>query len=556
MTATEFQEEAKANAVRTVYTEAPRGRILDRLGRVLVDNRTSLVVTVNPHELDLTKRREEVLLRLATELTRAGVPTKVATLEERLHDKQFNPLQPIPVAIDVPPELEVTLEERSDEFPSIEVNRQSVRNYPNQPPTLAAHVLGYTGRISESELKDKQGTRDAPKENPKPYQPDSDIGKTGVEKVYEGQLRGTPGVCKLEVDAKNKPVRTTECTPPVPGNDLVLTIDAELQKNLETNIALQLFSVRGGTSKEGVIKAPAGSGVAMDPNNGQILAMASYPTYDPSEFVNGISEERFKQLKGGAAADNPLINRAIQGQYAPGSTFKLITAVAALNQGLVDANTTVNDGGCYRFAELEFCNAGKARLGPLAMSKALTVSSDVYFYQLGGRYQRERDVWGSGIQQQAALFGLNARTGVPLPGEGAGFVMTPESKKQLHDENPAAYPYGTWNPGDTVQLAIGQNVVVSTPLQMATAYATFSQRGTRYKPQIVLKVVKPGTTNVLDPANDVEVVQPEVVQKFDIPDRVFNPVFQGLSGVADKAQAGTAGDVFTGWDLKAWPVVG
>ncbi|MBI2703853.1 MAG: penicillin-binding protein 2 [Actinobacteria bacterium] len=557
MTATQFEQQTTSNAVRTVYTEAPRGRILDRWGKVIVDNRTSLVVTVNPHELDLTNRRPEVLLRLATELTRAGVPTKVSMLEDRLNDKQFNPLQPIPVAIDVPEALEITLKERSEEFPSIDVKRESVRNYPNQPSTIAAHVVGYTGRVSEEELKDAQGTEGAPKTIPKPYQPDSEIGKTGVERVYESKLRGTPGVCKLEVDAKNKPVRTTECTPPVPGDDLVLTIDLELQKNLETNLALQLFAARGSPPKDGVpVRAPAGSAVALNPQNGQILAMASYPTYDPAEFVNGISAARFKQISSGGGSDNPLINRAIAGQYAPGSTFKLVTATAALNQGLINGSTVIVDGGSFKFGELTFKNAGGASNGPVSMAKALTVSSDVFFYTLGGQYWRERDRWGSGIQQQAALYGFNAPTGVPLPGEAGGFVLTPESKKKLNEDNPEAFPYGTWNPGDTVQLAIGQNVVVATPIQMANAYATFSQRGTRYKPQILAKTVKPGTTNVFDPANDVEIVQPEVAQQIPIPENVFGPIFTGLSGVPEKALGGTAGEAFAGWDLKAWPIAG
>lgn len=551
---TEFQTKAASNTLREVSTEAPRGRILDRWGKVLVDNRTSLIVTVNQHQLDQSKRRKEVLQSLAADLTLAGVPTKVAAIEQRLSDKQYNPLQPIPVAIDVPEAFQVALEERAEDFPGVEVRRELVRNYPNLPTTTAAHVLGYTGRISETELTEKMGTKEAKKEIAKPYQPDSDIGKTGVEKVYEDVLRGTPGICKLEVDAKNKPVRTTECRAPVPGNDLVLTIDLEMQKRLEADLALQLLGLRGGVSSDGrAVAAPAGSSVVMNPTNGQVLAMASFPTYDPSEFVNGISSDRYKQLTGDEATDNPLINRAIQGQYAPGSTFKLITANAALSQGAINGNTPINDGGSFRYGGMTFNNAGGAAYGPVAMQRAITVSSDVYFYTLGSWYN-DRAKWGNGIQDTAERFGFNHPTGIPLPGEAPGHVQTPESKKQMHDENPKAFPNGDWVPGDTVQLAIGQNVVVATPLQLATAYATFSQKGVRYKPQIAWKVVKPGTENVLDPLNDVEVILPEKRAEFQIPPQVFDPIFFGLVGVPDRSKEGTAGAVFEGWDLKAWPV--
>jgi len=550
----QFQKEAVSNVLREISTEAPRGRILDRNGKVLVDNRTSLVVTVNQHQLNQSKRREQVLLALATELTRAGTPTKVSTIEERLADKEYNPLQPIPVAIDVPEAFQVTLEERAEDYPGVVVERELVRNYPNLPSTTAAHILGYTGRISEQELEDKQGTRDNPKEIAKPYQPDSDIGKTGVERVYEDALRGTPGVCKVEVDAKNKPVRTTECREPVPGNDLVLTIDLDAQKNLEAALALQLLGLRGGFTSDGFqTKAPAGSSVVMDPRNGQIIAMASLPTYDPSEFVNGISGERYRQLTGGAKSDNPLINRAIAGQYAPGSTFKLITANAALTQGMINANTTIPDGGVYKFGTQEFRNAGGAVFGPVAMQRAMTVSSDVFFYTLGGRYWSQREQWGNGIQDTAERFGMNHVTGVPLPGEAPGQVLTPESLNKLHAESPDIYRY-EWVGGNTVQLAIGQNVVTVTPLQLANAYAMFSQHGVRYRPQIALKIVKPGTTNMLDSTADVEVIKPELTKQDPIPPNVFDPIFFGLVGVADKAQEGTAGAVWEGWNLKAWPI--
>jgi penicillin-binding protein 2 len=334
MAAPEYQVEARENRVRVVAEEGPRGRILDAKGRVIVDNRTSLVVTVNPRELEEVDDRDGLVLRLAETLTRFGVPTKVATIERTLADRQYDPLQPVPVAIDVPEELELYLAERAEEFPSVTVRRESVRSYPHGQ--AAAHLLGYVGRISREELEAKQGTKDAPRPIAKPYQPDSDIGKSGVEQTYEDELRGVPGRRVVEIDARNRPVRTVEYTPPRPGNDIQLTVDLDLQLMAERALAEQLAAIRGGRTRDGKkVQAPAGSIVVLDPRNGAVLAMASYPTYDPAEFVNGISEARYRALTGGAEADNPLINRAIQGLYAPGSTFKPITAYAALASGMI-----------------------------------------------------------------------------------------------------------------------------------------------------------------------------------------------------------------------------
>lgn len=550
----QFQVEAQSNRVREIFDEAPRGRILDRWGQVLVDNRTSLVVTVSPNDLDASKRRDEVILRLAQRLTSLGVPTKVSTIEARLSDKQYNPLQPIPVAIDVPEDIQVLLAERAEDFPGVDVKRESVRTYPNG--SLAAHVLGYVGRISKDELEEKQGTRDAPKVAAKPYEPDSNVGKTGVERAYEDDLRGTPGKCRIEVDAKGKPARRTDCQAPKPGNDVVLSLDLTVQKNAEQALAEQLGGLRGGLTSDGAkINAPAGSTVVMDPRNGQIIAMASYPTYDPAEFVNGIASDRYGQLR--TAPDNPLTNRAIAGAYAPGSTFKLITATAALNQGLINANTPYLDTGKYVLGDCDTCtktNSGGAANGQITVPKALTVSSDTFFYWLGDRYWKERAAHGDGIQATARQYGLGQPTGVPLQGEVSGLILDPDGKKRLHDSNPKAFPDPTWYGGTNVQMAIGQDVILVTPLQLVNAYATFVQNGTRYQPQIAAKVVAPKAA-VDDPNGVVRSIDAVASGQVSLPPNVADPIRQGLLGVADKKQAGTAGETFVGWDLKAFPLM-
>lgn len=574
MATSQGEVEADANRVRVLTEEAPRGRILDAKGRVIVDNRTSLIVTVDPTQLkELPKdQQEQVLLRVAESLTSSGIPTKVAALERRLSDPQFNPLQPIPVAVDVPDELEVYLAERADDFPSVQVRRESVREYPQG--SLAAHVLGYVGRISQKEFVAKMGTRDDPKVVAKPYEPDSNIGKTGIEETFEDDLRGVPGIRKIEVDVKGKAIRQLDYQRPVPGSDVQLTIDIDVQRTAEKSLADKLESKRGTyTQGHQIAKAQAGAAVVLDPRNGNVIAMASYPTYDPGEFVNGISTDRYLQLTGGDTSDNPLTNRAVAGQYAPGSTFKLITAMAAIEKGVkgpyqpfYDSGTFMIPGctgnGCARH------NAEQATNGVVDMPRALTVSSDVYFYQLGLDFWTQRQKVGDGIQEVAHQLGMGAPTGVQLPDELAGLIPDPAIRKQRHEQNPKAFPEGQWFPGDNVNLAIGQGEVLVTPLQLANAYATFIDHGTLHRPTLVWRVLSPwadATAPALVAcASDylttkagcvVRTIDQPPIAKFDIPANVFDPIRAGLAGVTTDPH-GTATGAFAGFDQKAFPLLG
>ncbi len=213
--------------------------------------------------------------------------------------------------------------------------------------------------------------------------------------------------------------------------------------------------------------------------------MASYPTYDPEEFVNGISQARYAQLTGGSEADNPLINRAIQGQYAPGSTFKPITAYAAMKSGLITANTYYNDTGSYVAGNQTFSSGGAK--GSVNLPQAITVSSDVYFYWVGNNFYRQRDQLGNAMQDTARAFGLGSTSGIPIAGEQSGLIIDPQTKQRLHEQNPEGFPYSDWFPGDDIQGAIGQNIILVTPLQLANVYATFANGGTVYEPQLVSK---------------------------------------------------------------------
>ncbi len=550
--------EAANNRLRVIQEEAPRGRILDAKGRVLVDNRTSLVVTIDPHGLkDLKKdQRDDMLLRLATELTKSGVPTKVTGIEKRLGDPQYSPLQPIPVAIDVPETLMVFLAERADDFPSVQVRRETVRHYPEG--SLAAHVEGYVGRISSTELEARMGTKEEPKVNPKPYEPDSDVGKTGIERTFEDDLRGIPGEITVEVDSKGRVKNEVGHKHPVPGNDVQLTLDIDVQRVTEQNLANELEGVRGTYTRDGKLaQGKAGSSVVIDPHNGNVVAMASYPTYDPSEFVNGISTDRYNQLVGGEAADNPLINRAIGGLYAPGSTFKLVTAYAALTKGLITGSTGYQDNGVYNVGNREFQNAGRFAHGWVPLPKAITVSSDVYFYWLGDRFWKERDKVGDGIQETARLFGYGQPTGVQLPGELGGVVPDPAWKKQFWQSLPADQQLkdgDKWYAGDNVNLAIGQGDLLATPIQVANAYATFVNHGVRHQTNLVLRVLKPGG-DPSDPGAVVRSIDPIVASQFTMPDDDYTPLHTGLAGVTTDKD-GTATEFFKGFDQTNFGVLG
>jgi penicillin-binding protein 2 len=559
MASQEFRTAASANSRRELLTEAPRGRIFDRNGVVLVDNRISIVVTVDPKQLpngridpkdpnaDKKKsdpKRVAILDRLATELTRYTQKNVTRDLlENRLADVRFSPYVPVPVADDVPKPGLLYLAEHHDEFgDAVDVQQTTVRSYPLG--RTASHVLGYVGAITQDELA-------ARKTSTKTYSLGDEIGKTGVERTYEDDLRGTPGRQVLEVDAKGETVRQLSYTPPIPGNDVYLSIDANVQAITENALAEELRNAHNRRNSDGSYnQSPAGAAVILDPGSGQVVAMASYPDFDPAEFTRPIPTDRWSVLND-PANYYPLNNRALQGQYAPGSTFKLVTALAGLRSGVIAPQTTINDPGYYnvpgcRGEQCTFQNSGRAAHGRVNLTRAITVSSDVYFYQLGGQFWINRSAYGDVLQNTAADLGFDAPTGIPLD-EQKGFVLTPGEKKTLHDQNPVAFPYGDWFTGDSVQQAIGQSTVAVTPLQLANAYGTLANGGTLYSPNIAIKVTKGGTQDV------VRNIDPRVLHQVDLPPEFRDPIMQGLTGAVNSRE-GTAYGAFL--NFPNWTVAG
>ena len=523
----DFQVAAEANQVRLIYEPAPRGRILDREGRVLVDNRVADVLTLSRVE---AQDHPEVLPRLAALL---ALPEE--QIVERLLDPKFSPYRPVPLAVDVPEDKIVYIREHQEDFPGVDNSQVTTRVYPHG--SLGAHVLGYVGEIN-NELEERRDEG---------YRLGDDIGKTGVEYSLEQYLRGEAGVTKLEVDSKGRRLRTLGQVAPVQGDDVQLTIDLDIQRLAEESLAQGLEAARRhwDRDQDKLFAATAGAVVVLDPNDGSVLAMASHPTYDPSLFIDGISKPAFAALND-PANHVPLVNRAIQGQYAPGSTFKLVTALASLRDGLISPGETILDEGRIKIGNRFFKNAGSHPWGRVDMARALAVSSDVYFYKLGYKYWTEREKFGDGMQEVARELGFGQRTGINLPSEARGRVPTPESRRQMHEDNPTAWPNPEWRGGDNVNLSIGQGEMVATPLQLATAYAAVANGGTVYQPRMAAQTIRPDGALSED-------LNPRALRQLRLAPEVTAPIMAGLRGAVANGD-GTAHGAFAGF--SAMPAAG
>ena len=550
MSSEEFEDIAVANTIRVLYEPAPRGRIFDRSGNVLVDNRESLVVTVDRFTYDTEfddDGQEELVLRLATEISRAGRLTKVFEINEALDDPRFGPLDSVPVADDVTENFEIILAERADEFPGVSTDLRSVRTYPYGD--LAAHILGYVSLLSEEQFE-------LVADDPKTYRRNDEIGQTGIEAAFESVLRGVPGFTRLEVDNVGDPVQVIEQVDPVAGADVHLTLDIDIQALAEQELLSGLAEARQqerDDPEDLPFKAPGGAMVVLDPNGAEVLAMASFPTYSPSEFVSGFSEDRWAELQD-PNNHQPLHNRALAGIYPPGSTFKLFTAYAALNggvigpRGVLDTRTLYEDAGVYvvpsceeeSIASCTFKNAEEAIYGPVDLVRAITVSSDVYFYYLGDTMDRADRFDREGIQRAALLFGFGAQTGIALPGEGVGRVPSPTAAEAAGEP---------WRTGDSIVLAIGQGVLGATPLQLANGYAAFANGGTLYAPKIVDRVENPVTGEVVQAFGD------RTLNQVYLPESIRRPILDGLLGVTSEVD-GTAYFAFAGFPHEEWSVAG
>lgn len=540
-----YGELAEGNRVRQVVIEAPRGRILDREGRVLVDNRAAWAVTVKTSEMG--DREDEVLNRLVEVL---HMPR--AEIDERLDRYTGSPLKGVPVAEDVPPEVLYYLTERQEQFPGVVPAVVALRQYPHGE--LASHVLGYVGEIAPDQLED---------ERYRGYRQGDIIGKAGVEMTYDREIRGQDGYQLMEVTADGDVVGVAHTQPPVPGDDLRLSLDLDVQRVAEQALLEGLQEARKlpDTQKGGTYPAPAGTVVVTDVRDGSIVAMASLPQYDPRRFVGGISTKDFKAYN--TDPDKPLINRAVQSVYPSGSTFKAIVAMAALRAGVVEPDTTVQCGGSYSLGS--YVKHDHNSHGTTDLARSLEQSCNVYYYTIGHKlWQQEQRQAGTNqpvdehMQDTARAFGLGATPEIDLPFAAGGTIPDRAWRKEFWEGNKDTYCQGTsrleqelckegyrWRAGDNLNVAIGQGDVQISPLQLATAYAALGNDGTVYSPHTAQALLD------RDTSTPTRTIKPRVESVVESSPANFAAVREGLVAVTTQ---GTAASAFEGFPLGRYPV--
>jgi penicillin-binding protein 2 len=462
---------AQGNQLRTIRIEAPRGTILDRDGRVIVDNVPGTAVKLWVGDLP-AKGRYDVIRRLAWVLNVR--PVRLAKeVDSRIND----PLNPITVKTAVGEDQISYLYEHQADFPGVQIQQTYLRHYPYQ--SLGAQLLGYVGEVSQPEL-------DA---HPKLYEPGDKVGKTGVEAKFDQELRGAAGEAQIRVDSMGRPHGTLQPKiEPRPGSAVRLTIDMGLQRAAERALRLGIQTA----IENGSYNADGGALVALDPQDGAVLAMASTPTYKPSVYVGRVDPKKIKPLVDTDAAQKanfPGINRATSGIYPPGSTWKPVTALAAMQEHLLEPYGTLQctPSATYGLDKHVFKNWDPYINQSMTLPEALARSCDTYFYQLGYDFYLQGDKGRSRMQEWARKFGFGRPTGFDLGGEQTGLIPTPAwRKKHFKTDWDRA-----WNPGNSIQLAIGQQDIQVTPLQMARFYAMIANGGKLVTPYVVAQVEQP-----------------------------------------------------------------
>jgi penicillin-binding protein 2 len=560
-----YVELADTNRLRTVVTEAPRGRILAADGQELVKNRPALTISAERQLLldgngdPRDEEAERVLDRLSDLLQ-----LERSEIIERLTTRRYSPFRAIPVAFDVAPEIVFTVREHQELFPGVIAEMLPVRTYPHG--TLAAHMVGYLGEISEQELADPQFAD---------YRGGDLVGRGGLEEVYEPDLRGTEGQRVLEVTAQNAVVEVVSERDPQQGDDLVTTLDLDLQLAVERILEDGIIASRDEihTASGRNLPSTGGSAIVLDPRDGSILAMASYPTFDPREFVGGVTQTYWDEI---TDPENftPLFNRPIQAAHPPGSVFKTVTGAAFLEAGLVGPNTPLPCPSSWDLGGITFNNWNRANEGAMALSTALMRSCDTYFYELAYRqWQREQAQGGAEAEvlpRVAQRWGFGRQLGIDLPSERAGTIpgrewrreywertrdtycrqaeeLTPGTYAQQINEDLCLYG-GNWRGGDAVNTSIGQGDVLSTPLQVAASYMAVANGGTLYRPHLGRAVVG------LD-GEVVREIEPEVLDELGLDAAELAAMQDGLVRVIAE-QRGTAYGAFETFPLGEYPVAG
>ncbi len=548
---------AQRQGDRFVQVPAVRGTVYDRNGIALAETVPVTTLTVDRQQLSAAERAT-----LQVNLGRL-LGKDAAEIDRLIDNTQYESFVPVPVAKNVSLETAVDVMEHRDLYPEVSVTRTAERRYP--AGFQAADLLGYVGQINADELAAHRGDD---------YQSTDTIGKTGVEQMFESELRGEPGKDKVEVDNQSRAVDVVTVKQPQAGHDVRLTVDLPTQHIAEESLTQGMDGARTLVDPDNGNYYPANAGavVVLDARTGSVVAMASNPSFDPNDFISGNADKYFQD------PNKPLINRALNA-YAPGSTFKTITSIAMLQSGLFEGGPgyTWSDypDGCFHFGnDEERCNAGGAVLGSVDLPSALTVSSDVYFYKIGNEFWNAyRDEGqakegctgcdlagdkltdaehplGNAIQHTASTYGFGEQTGIGL-GDQSGVVPNHEYRVKL---NPNDVDNQFWRRGDSASLAVGQGDVLVTPLQLANAYAAFANGGTLFQPRLVDAVtdnsagLPPGQLGKI-----VTAIDPQVKRTTGLTPEVRGPIEAGLAGVITDGR-GTASGAFS--DYVGVPVIG
>lgn len=519
---------ANGNRIRQTTIHAPRGAIYDRNKQVLARNLASFDLVVNPSQLPREKSKRAEVYALVADLTKQ--PADEVRKKAEQSGKNFP--QNVLITANLDRDTALNIEEKTRQITGFSIDINPAREYLDGG--AYAHFLGYTGRISAEEWRD----------NPA-YQPTDYIGKTGLEQAYESDLKGQDGKQQLEVDVQGRPIRELASTPAKSGNSLVLAVDNGLEQKM-------FQELKAGVERAG---AKRGTAIAMEPSTGQILGAVNWPSYDNNLFAKGISNSEYQKLLNDPGS--PLFNKAVGGRYPIGSTIKPFISLAALEEQVITASTTIEDRGLIEVKNkynpsvvYTFRGWESKGLGVVNVLRAIEQSSDVFYYIVGGGFENFRGLGVDRLLGWYKKFGFGTKTGIDLKNESPGYLPNPTDKKAQTGE--------AWYVGDTYNISIGQGNLQATPLQLVTATAAVANGGTLYKPRLakevinnkgeVVREIKPevALANFLNPAN-VALVQQGMKQvvlqgtaccrmKAEVPVAVA-----GKTGTAETSSAGLDG---------------
>ncbi len=471
----EYKQRSLNNCIRSLVEEAPRGEVYDQKGELLVTNRPAVNFSIIPAEI-------EDYHSLSNGLS-SVVPLEESYMIEKIQQLKQSPFQAQTVKRDLEKEQIIAIEEQKYKFKGTLLTVQPERKYLYHD--LAAHVLGYVNEISEEELKSSSYSHLAGGDM---------IGKTGLEKYYDSYLRGEKGSKEVEVDALGREVMTLQSRAPIAGNDIYLTIHSDLQQYIQS-----------------IMFEHKGAAIVSEPYTGRILAMVSQPSYDPNFFTQQISLQAWQEIA--QSKENVLCNRNIQGIYPPGSVFKLITAIAALEENMIDLNTKVYCPGYFELGNLTFKCWRDPGHGYQTIVDAIANSCNIFFYTMGQKLGIDN------LSHYARMFGLGEKTEIDLPGELAGLVPSQDWKRKTFNQ--------VWYPGDNINLSIGQGYLLATPLQIHNMVCAIASEGLMYRPFHVEKIISQSGAII-------KKYEPELIRKIDISTETFRIVKEGMRKVIEK----------------------